>query len=86
MNLSTYRPTPSRTVEKVLDSFHAINKRFMDQLTNRQVADGLDKLYEDYRNRSILISDGVWLVPNAISGKSDKEMEVLIENFRKYAK
>jgi hypothetical protein len=55
-------------------------------ITAGQLADGLDVLYGDYRNRNILLLNAVWLVLNSISGKSDAEMQKMIENFRKAAK
>lgn len=72
-------------VDKVATSYTAMSVQFKN-VTNGQLADGIDKFYEDYRNRTILLSDAVWLVVNSISGKSDAEMQTMIENFRKNAK
>jgi hypothetical protein len=70
---------------KVLASYDAMADYYFGHVTAIQLADGLDKFYEDYRNRNIQIYDAIWLVANSISGKSDAEMQTLIENFRKTA-
>ena len=54
-------------------------------VANVQLSDGVTKFYEDYRNWKILVANAVWLVLNTISGKSDAEMEKMIEKFRKNA-
>jgi hypothetical protein len=53
--------------------------------TNSQFVDGLDKLYADYRNRRIMVLDAVWIAVQSISGMSDKDMEILLNNSRKNA-
>ena len=78
------KPNPS--VEVVLRSYSSMMDKYTKDVTNGLIADGLDKFYEDYRNRTILIENAVWLIVNAISGKSEKDMEIMIENFRKNAK
>ena len=70
----------------ILNSYSTMMEKYLKDVTNTQIADGLTKFYEDYRNRTILIQNAVWLVLNAIAGKSDKDMQIMIENFRKSAK
>jgi hypothetical protein len=70
----------------ILNSYSTMIEKYLKDVTSTQVSDGLTKLYEDYRNRTILIQDAVWLVANAIAGESDKEMQIMIENFRKSAR
>ena len=53
--------------------------------TNGQFRDGLDEFYSDYRNRRIPMHNGFWIVLNTIAGKPEKEITVMIENFRKSA-
>ncbi len=69
---------------KVMASFEKYYK-LMKGSTNDQFRDGLDKLYSDYRNRRIPVWPAVWLVANSIAGKTDREMEILIENARRSA-
>jgi hypothetical protein len=67
------------------DSFEFyVHKLFMN-VTSGQVSDGLDVLYKDYRNRSIRVVDGVWVVANSIAGTPQKEIDTMTEGFRKYA-
>jgi hypothetical protein len=47
--------------------------------------EGLDIFYSDYRNKKIRINDAVWLIVNSITGKSQEEMDVMIENYRENA-
>lgn len=68
---------------KVLDSFSDYKKKYFSNVTNIQLADGLDAFYEDYRNRRILVSDAVWLVVNSIAGTPQKDLDRMIENWRK---
>jgi hypothetical protein len=70
---------------RAMSSYDEYSAKFFKEVTNSQVGDGLSAFYEDYRNRTIRVSDAVWLVVNSIAGKSDEEMKPLIENFRKGA-
>lgn len=70
---------------KVLKAFHRLADNFLKNPTTVQLADGLDQLYEDYRNRAIPLHDAVWLVLNTIAGKPDKEMQAIIEAYRRAA-
>lgn len=72
-------------VGKVAGSFNDYNNKFFSNVTNYQLADGLDSFYSDYRNRVISVDGAVWLVVNEISGKSDAEMQTMIENWRRGA-
>jgi hypothetical protein len=68
---------------KIVGSYDFYSDKFLKEVTNIQLADGLDEFYKDYRNRSIRISDGVWLVLNSIAGTPQAELDKRIENFRK---
>jgi hypothetical protein len=80
------KPDAVSAMAKTVASFDEYSEKYLSTVTTGQVAEGLDKLYVDYRNRSIRVSSGVWLVLNSISGKSDAEMQKLTESFRKNAK
>jgi hypothetical protein len=71
-------------MQKTTESFDKYSTEYLNNVTNEQVADGLDKFYSDYRNRSIALKNGVWIVLNAIAGKPESEIEHISENFRKY--
>ena len=49
-------------------SFSQYVNKYLTDVSNVQIADGLDTFYEDYRNRKLIIADAVWIVLNAISG------------------
>src|SRR5262249_18562998 len=70
---------------KVAETYTYLLNKYVANVTNFQMVDGLDKFYEDFRNRRIEVSAGVWLVLNEISGKSEPEMQKMIENWRKSA-
>lgn len=70
---------------KAARSFRDFALRYMQHVTTEQLSEGLDRFYADYRNRVILITDAAWIVLNAISGKSDKDMQTMIEAFRRSA-
>ncbi len=54
-------------------------------VVNNQIADGLDTLYEDYRNRNIPVYLGTWIVKKSISGASSEELESITRAARKLA-
>ena len=70
---------------KIIESFRFDNDKFFKDVTNAQLADGLDVFYKDYRNRKIRIHDAVWLTVNAIAGTPQADLDKMIENFRKNA-
>lgn len=70
----------------VIGSFSKMNDQYFKNVTNGQITEGLDKFYADYRNRSIAVYNAVWIVANMISGKSDAEMQTMVESYRKNAR
>lgn len=70
---------------KVMDSYSEHSSKYFNNVTNGQIVDGLDSLYGDYRNRRIKIADAVWLIVNGIAGTPQKEIDVMIENWRRNA-
>jgi hypothetical protein len=75
----------SPCLEKAHDSYSDFGKKFFSNITNSQLADGLDVFYKDYRNRSIRVSDAVWVVVNSIAGTTQEKIDQLTENLRKNA-
>jgi len=66
-------------------SYNAQADKFLSQVTVGQIKDGLNDLYEDYRNRRIETARSVWIVLNGIAGMPRAEMEKMIELDRKFA-
>jgi hypothetical protein len=69
---------------KVAESFHEHLSKFKN-VKSLQVVDGLNSFYGDFRNRSILVTDAVWLVVNSIVGTPKKELDKMIEDARRDA-
>jgi hypothetical protein len=78
-------PTADPAVGKAVSSYDQFSNKYLTNVTNGQVVQGLDEFYSDYRNRRIKVASGVWIVLNEISGKSKDEMQKLIETYRKNA-
>jgi hypothetical protein len=70
---------------RVMGSYTTYNQKFLSEVTNYQLVEGLDKFYADYRKRRIEVMGGVWLVANEIAGKPEAEMQKMIESWRKNA-
>lgn len=68
-----------------MKSFNDYEEKYFSNVTNGQVADGLDAFYKDYKNRSIKVSNAVWLVLSSIAGTPQKELDKKIENVRAHA-
>ena len=74
---------PESVSSQIAKGYEEYYSKYLSDVRTDQIADGLDKFYEDFRNRKIWIWDGVWLVLKQIAGTPSKEMEKIIENFRK---
>ena len=72
-------------VQSVEDSHKYFWEKYFDNLTNGQIADGLDDFYKDYRNRKIEVHGAIWLVVNAIAGTPKDELEKMTESWRRNA-
>jgi len=69
--------------DKTVRSYHQNQKKFFSNVTNDQIVDGLDTFYTDYRNRRIMVDAAVWLVVNGIAGTPQKELDKMIESWRR---
>ena len=68
---------------KVNESFSEFSDKFFRNITDVQVVDGLNAFYTDYRNRSVIVNNAVWLVVNEISGTPREVLDPMIENWRR---
>lgn len=69
-----------------IKSFVSFSARYFgENVTSGQFVDGLDAFFKDFRNRSILVSDAIWVVSNQIAGTPQEKIDTLIENYRKTA-
>jgi hypothetical protein len=69
----------------VASSYSDYRSKYLSNVTNIQILDGLDAFYSDARNRGILVNGAVWLVLNQIAGKPQAEMQALVEKWRNNA-
>ena len=81
----SHDPDKGACLISIRDSYGRYSAKYLDEVTNNQLADGLDAFYADYRNRRIRVSDAVWLVVNGIAGTPQKELDEMIEQSRKNA-
>lgn len=70
---------------KALQSYDEMKDLYLQHLTAGQVSDGLGQFYSDYRNRTILVHDAVWLVLKGIAGTPEEKMKEMIESYRRAA-
>jgi len=63
--------------------FH--RRKFFQNVTYQQFVDGLDELYSDFKNRGIILFDGMWIVMNLIAGTPSERMSPMIEQCRRNA-
>ncbi len=75
-------PCAARAVE----AYGENKAKFFSNVTNDQLADGLDSFYSDYKNRRISVDSAVWLVVNGIAGTPRDKLEKMIESWRKNSK
>jgi len=59
-----------------------LDKYYVADATGRQIVDGLETFYFDFKNQKIKISDAVYLVKKQIQGTSPEEIEVLCQWLR----
>ena len=75
----------SPCLPRIWKSYTDYNNKYFSNVTNNQIADGLDTFYSDFRNKKIRIANAIWIVVNSIAGKSQEEIEKMAESFRKNA-
>ncbi len=75
--------TMKSCLSRVSTSFSTYEQKYMGNTTNSQLVDGLDSFYSDYRNRRIVLPSAVWLVVNGIAGMPQKDLDKMIESWRK---
>jgi hypothetical protein len=77
--------TGKDTIDLANHSYDYLIRKYLNNVSNDQIADGLDTLYSDYRNRNIGISNAVWVTLLSIAGTPQAEIDKNLEDFRKNA-
>jgi hypothetical protein len=70
-------------MKRVADSYDEYVNKYFKNVTSGQLADGLDSFFTDFRNRSILVHNAVWLVVNQAAGVPQEQVDLMIENWRR---
>lgn len=65
------------------DSFNADVKRLFGKVDGRQMRDGIDTFYRDFRNRSIPTYVAMWIVALQINGADQSQIEKMLRQFRR---
>jgi len=59
-----------------------IDRYVLKSGTVGQIKDGLDVLYDDFKNRQILLADAFYVVKKQIGGSSPEEIETILQMLR----
>jgi hypothetical protein len=70
------------TLAKAQQFYGAYLANTFDEITVRQVVDGLDSFYKDYRNPNITMDKAAWVIAHAVKGTSQAEIDTMTENLR----
>jgi len=81
----TVKEKNSSCSDRSIQSYTKYKNKYVSNVTNGQLVDGVDEFYSDYRNRRITVDNAVWLVMNEIGGTPRAQIEKMIENWRRYA-
>jgi hypothetical protein len=71
--------------QRIQASMRVMAKKYMMNVETGQLSDGITAFYGDYRNRSILVSDAVWIALRSIAGDPQAEIDQTVVNLRKDA-
>jgi hypothetical protein len=72
--------------DKLLPSFAKTAQGLLAEVSPEQIVDGVDTIFKDYRNRSLLITDAVYVALRAIGGLSPENVEKLLQSVRRAPK
>jgi hypothetical protein len=73
----------TESLKRVFDSYEEYVDKYLKNVTSGQMVDGLDTFYSDFRNRSILVHNAVWLVANQVAGVPQDRIDSMIESWRR---
>jgi hypothetical protein len=65
------------------DEYEAISRKFLSGVTTKQIVDGIDTFYRDFRNRRIECRDAAMVVLSQIAGTTESEIDAMIEHLRR---
>ena len=59
-----------------------VQKYSFNNIRVRQIEEGLDQLYGDFRNTNILLTDAIYVVKKQITGSSPEQIEKILQVLR----
>lgn len=62
--------------------FNRAADRLLEQKNTKQVVDGVDAFYHDFRNRNIPTAGAIWIVCQQINGATDEQLSGIILQYR----
>lgn len=75
-------PANTPCSESVLPAYRKTAVRLIVDVSPEQISDGVDTIFKDFRNRSLLITDAVYVTLQAIAGRPAGEIEKLLQAVR----
>ena len=64
-------------------SYKATKEKYLSNITDSQLSNGLDAFYSNYENQNISTDKAVWIVLKTIHNDPEKEINELIKSWRK---
>lgn len=72
----------SDCVPHVSASFREHIQQYFKNLDSQKLATDLDAFYNEPKNRSIKLTDSIWIIANQQSGKPKAELDAMIQDYR----
>ena len=73
-----------KTCQTMVDgSYKATKEKYLSNITDSQLSNGLDAFYSNYENQNISTDKAVWIVLKTIHNDPEKEINELIKSWRK---
>ncbi len=69
---------------EVIVSYYLNQEKYFKNVTYDQLIDGLDIFFSDFKNRSIEINSGLFVVLKMIRGGSEDEINTMIKTLRSF--
>jgi hypothetical protein len=75
-------PTNDPSRDKIVPGYRKTAQKLLVDVSPAQIAEGVDTVFKDYRNRSLLMTDAVYVTLKSISGMSPQDIETLLQAVR----
>ncbi len=68
--------------DKIMPGYSRTAQKLLAEVSPAQIADGVETVFKDYRNQSLLMTDAVYVTLRAIAGMSPQDIEKLLQAVR----